>query len=130
MQAVDTNVLLRALITDPSAPEQCARATAWVAAQAAIFVSQIVQAELAWWLRKSPALVRAETGQILHALAEHPSVHLLNADAFAAALQHFDGGGDFADGLVIFEAQRVNAILTTFDRKLSRLRGAQLLAAK
>ena len=59
MQAVDTNVLLRALITDPSAPEQCARATAWVAAQAAIFVSQIVQAELAWWLRKSPAVIRA-----------------------------------------------------------------------
>jgi|CXWL01.1.fsa_nt_gi predicted nucleic-acid-binding protein len=128
MQAVDTNVLLRALIDDPSAPEQCAAASAWLAAQDEIFVSQIVQAELVWWLRKSPAVNRAESGLILHGLHVHPAVKLQNPDAYEAALAHFDAGGDFADGLIVFEAHRFHSSLTTFDKALARQPGVQLLA--
>ena len=46
MRTADTNLLVRALIKDPGAPEQSARAQVWLSAQSALFVPQVVQLEL------------------------------------------------------------------------------------
>jgi len=91
----DTNVLLRALIDDPSAPQQCPIAAEWLGGQSAVFV-QIVQAELVWALHKSPAVTRTDLRSLLRALSVHSAIHLQRPDAFLAALGHFDAGGDFA----------------------------------
>lgn len=127
MQSADTNILIRALIHDPSAPEQCEAAAEWLAGLDAVFVPQLVQAELAWWMRRYHALRRDEIRLVLSSLLEHPAVHLQARDAFEYGVKQFEAGGDFADALIAFEAHRADAPLVTFDRKLARSSGVTLL---
>jgi len=123
----DTNVLLRALIDDPSAPQQCLIASEWLGRQTAVYVPQLVQAELVWAINASKAASRADLAMLLRALLDHPAIHLQHPDAYLAALNHVDDGGDFADGIIAFEAQRVQAQVVTFDRKFAKRRGVQFL---
>ena len=64
---------------------------------------------------------------LLQALSVHPAIHLQRRDAFLAALGHVDAGGDFADGIILFEAQRVAAQVVTFDRRFAKRAGVRLL---
>ena len=126
MLVADTNVLLRALINDPSAAQQCLIAAEWLGRQPAVYVPQLVQAELVWAINATKAASRADLRVLLRALLDHPAIHLQYPDAFLAALTYFDDGGDFADGIIGFEAQRVRAQVVTFDQ-LAKRGGAQLL---
>ena len=127
MWAVDTNVLIRALVDDPSAPAQCAAAVAWFSAQERVYVPQIVQAELAWWMRRTSALSRGDCLTMLQALRDHPAIELEAADTFARALDHFRHGGDFADGVIADGAERRGLRVATFDRKFARRHAAATL---
>jgi predicted nucleic-acid-binding protein len=128
MVLADTNLLLRALIHDASAPAQCQAATQWFLAQRSIWVPQIVQAELVWALKKFPGFDRRELVKLLSALDQHPAVKMQEPDAFSFALQHLLAGGDFADGLILYEANRANATLFTFDVNFAKRSGSQLLS--
>jgi len=123
----DTNVLLRALIDDPSAPQQCLIASEWLGRQTAVHIPQLVQAELVWAINASKAASRANLAVLLRALLGHPAIHLQHPDAYLAALDHVDAGGDFGDGIIAFETQRVQAHVVTFDRKFANRLGVQLL---
>jgi predicted nucleic-acid-binding protein len=127
MQSADTNVLVRALVFDPGAQEQCNAAKQWLSSCSALFVPQVVQLELSWIMQRVFDLSRAEVAQVLSALHRHPATHLQAADAFEAALTHFNQGGDFADGLILFETSRVGATLTTFDAKFAKRASIALL---
>jgi predicted nucleic-acid-binding protein len=127
MHAVDTNVLARALVVDPGNRAQCETARKWLTAQAAVFVPQVVQVELVWLLARGFGLARADLITVLEALRNHGAVELQAPDAFAAALGHYQAGGDFADGIIAFEASRAGAALVTFDRELAQATGANLL---
>lgn len=127
MLSADTNVLIRALIDDPSSPEQCEVAVEWLASLDAVYIPQVVQAELLWWMDKTAALTRAECGFALRSLLDHPAVHLQARDAFEDAAVHFSTGADFADALIAFEASRMEAPLVTFDKKLARRHDVTLL---
>ena len=127
VQAVDTNVLARALVLDSGTQAQCLAAQRWLSECKVVFVPQVVQLELAWLLGRVFALTRNEMVQILDALLLHPAVTLQAADAFEYALTGFKLGSDFGDGLILFEAQRVGAQVVTFDKKFATRAGATLL---
>ena len=129
MVLADTYLLLRALIHDASAPAQCQAAARWFSSQRAIWIPQIVQAELVWALKKFPAFDRRELVKLLSALDQHPSVNMQEPEAFSSALKHLIAGGDFADGLVRFEAKRAGTEVFTFDVNFAKRTGAQLLSA-
>lgn len=128
MQVADTNVLARALVIDAAAQAQCRVAQRWLSQCNAVFVPQVVQLELAWLFGRVFALTRNEIVRILDALLQHPAVTLQAADAFESALATFKSGGDFADGLILYEAKRIDAEVVTFDVKLASRAGATLLA--
>lgn len=127
MQTVDTNVLARALINDPDAIEQSRLAQAWLAAQVAIYVPQAVQLELVWVLDRAFGIARSDIVLLLERLSAHAAVSLQSSSAFIAGLEALRDGADFDDGIIAAEALAVGSELVTFDRKLARRTGAQLL---
>ena len=60
-------------------------------------------------------------------LSSHAAVSLQNPDAFAAGLDALREGADFGDGIIAAEALAAGSELVTFDRKLAKRSGAQLL---
>lgn len=128
MLAVDTNVLVRVLVDDPDAPDQCHAARQMVSAAGEITVSQIVQIETAWVLAGAYGLSRAALRAVLEKLAAHPAFHLQRLPIFRSALQQFgDAHGDFADCMILAESVDAGCELATFDRKFARLPGTRLV---
>lgn len=128
MLAVDTNVLVRCLVDDPSAPEQCATARRVVGEADTVYVPQVVQAEVVWVLADAYGLTKTAIRQALTAVADHPAYKLQRPEVFAAALELFLAGrADFADGLILAESRSVGCELATFDRKLAKAEGTKLL---
>lgn len=127
MQTADTNVLARALINDPQAPEQSALAQRWLAAQVAIYVPQAMQLELVWVLDRAFGMTQGEIVHVLEKLSSHAAVQLQNPTAFGDGLAALREGADFGDAIIAAEALAVGSDLITFDRKLARRVSAQLL---
>lgn len=130
MLAVDTNVLIRALVDDPGAPDQCRTARRLLAREGRVHVTQLVQAELVWVLLHSMRHPREAVIGALAQLEAHPAVQLQSPDAFSAALEAMRKGFDFADALIAAEAARMDLRLVTFDRKFARHPGVLLLSAQ
>lgn len=127
MQTADTNVLARALINDPGAMAQSRLAQSWLAAQVSIYVPQAVQFELVWVMDRAFGIARSDIVLLLERLSSHAAVSLQNPDAFAAGLDALREGADFGDGIIAAEALAAGSELVTFDRKLAKRSGAQLL---
>jgi len=105
MRAVDTNILVRLIARDD--PKQLVAAEEFVAAGA--WVSHIVLVETAWVL---------------------DAVFSLPPDRIALALEHYrsNPGLGFSDCMVLESARKAGHLpLGTFDRKLSKLPGAERL---
>lgn len=129
MLAVDTNVLVRVLVDDPGAPDQCRSARQAVSEANEVFVSQVVQIETAWVLVRAYGLSKKRLQDTFGAIANHPAFHLQRRDVFVSALQtYFTAGADFADCVILAESANAGHELATFDRKLGKLPGARLLA--
>lgn len=128
MLAVDTNVLVRVLVDDPGAPDQCRIARQAVSEAGEVFVSQAVQIETAWVLVSAYGLSKKRLQDAFAAIANHPAFHLQRRDIFLSALQtYLAAGTDFADCMILAESAREGNDLVTFDRKLGKLAGARLL---
>lgn len=127
--AVDTNVLLRALVEDPVAPAQCKIARERLQRSKSVYIAQIVQVELVWVLRRVYDFSVEEIAHVLGRLQAHAAYLLQASDAFDAALNQFRAGLGFSDAIISFEANRVDRPLLTFDRKLAKHGSATLLAS-
>ena len=127
--AVDTNVLLRALVDDDSALAQTQAARAFLGPMREIHVAQVVQAELTWVLHRAFGFDRGAIIEVLQTLRAHPAIRLQAADSFDAAVAAYAAGVDFADALIAHEASRVQTGLVTFDRVFAKRCGATLLQA-
>ena len=128
MLALDTNVLVRVLVNDPTAPEQCRAARQMVSEAGEVSVSQIVQVETAWVLTGAYGLSRAALRAAMEKLAAHPAFHLQRQPIFLAALQYFgEAHADFADCMILAESADAGCELATFDRKFARLPGTRLV---
>lgn len=128
MLAVDTNVLVRILVDDPTASEQCRAAREAVSEAGQIYISQIVQIETVWVLASAYGLSKATLQNALGTIAKHPAFLLQRPEVFQAAFQHYLAGhADFADCMILAESASAGHELATFDRKLGKLPGTRLI---
>jgi len=119
-------VLIRVLVDDPDAPDQCEQARELLLTHGLAWIAQIVLVETVWVLESVYGFGRAEILNIIERIRENPALELEAADRLDEALALYrDSTADFADSLILVAATQRRLILHTFDRKLGRLNGAQ-----
>lgn len=96
MRAVDTNVLVRALVRDDAA--QAAKAEE-ILARDEVFVPVTVMLEMEWVLRSRYGFTAERVAQALAMLCAMPKVFVGEADAVRQAAARVAKGWDFADAL-------------------------------
>lgn len=128
MIAIDTNVLIRVLVDDPDAPDQCQQARELLLVHGSAWIAQIVLVETVWVLESVYGFGRTEILNVVERIRENPALELEAVDRLDAALLtlYRNSTADFADGLILLvAATQRRLVLHTFDRKLARLDGAQ-----
>ena len=113
--AVDTNVLVRAVVRDDPAQ---ARAAAKVLTEADfIAIALPCLCELVWVLRKVYDFAPADAATAIRALLVAANVKM-NRPAVEAGLSVLDAGGDFADGVIAYEGNWLGGeTFVSFDKK-------------
>lgn len=122
MIALDTNMLVRALVADNPAQVDIARR---LMAANTVFISRTVLLETEWVLRSRYKKTRAQLQAFLSALLETDNTVVEAADAVSHALDWYAQGADFADALHLSACDA--AVMHTFDRdfcKVARETGA------
>lgn len=114
--AVDTNVLVRALIDDGA--EQTERAKERFLAHE-IFISTSVLLETEWVLRSYVKLDRTQVNELLAIVARSPHVEIEAREQMHSAIHAHQRGLDFADAVHLFAAHHCEA-LCTFDADFRR----------
>lgn len=126
MIAIDTNVLVRMLVDDPDAQEQCEQARDLIVSHGDAWVCRIVLIESVWVLERAYEFTKEQIILALETLMQHPNIHLEDAENLNNALTIFSASNaGFADCLILNDAQRKRLVLHTFDKKLSKLHGAK-----
>ena len=118
MLAVDTNVLVRLLVTDDAV--QLARARA--ALEAGIWIASTVALETEWVLRSVYRLTPQQIAEAFAGFAGIPTVRFEHPDRLAEALAAVAQGMGFADALHRAAASECEAFVT-FDEDLIRSAG-------
>ena len=117
--AIDTNVLVRYLILDDEA--QATAAAEVIEGAELVLVSTIVLCEAVWVLRRAYKLPNREIAATIRDLIEIRTVEV-DRPAAEAGLALLERGGDFADGVILYDAERAGAeCLVTFDQSLAGL---------
>lgn len=130
MIALDTNVLVRALVDDPTAPRQCAAARSLLGKEPEAFVPTLVQAELIWVLESTYGLDKTAIVEVLEHLRDNTAYRLQDEPQFVDALAaYIRGSAGFVDYLILVVAKANAAKLLTFDKRFARADGVQLLSA-
>ena len=111
MRAVDTNILVRAMLDDDEMQSPVANRIL----QGEIFVPLTVLLETGWVLKSNAALGRTQIAEMLITFIQLPNVQVDDPDGVLAALMAYAKGGDFADHLHLVAAKGVEAFVT-FDR--------------
>ena len=127
MIAIDTNVFVRILIDDPEeiAQTQTARNVARTAKQ--VYVPQIVQVECVWVLETAYRIGKSDILRMLEHVGSNSAFVLQHADCFASAVEMFrTHNADFSDCLILAESHAQEMTLFTFDKRLSKLTGAEM----
>jgi predicted nucleic-acid-binding protein len=126
--AVDTNVLVRAVVRDDKA--QAEIAAKWLRNSALVAVALSSLCELAWVLRRVYGFKSAEVADTIRALTSADNVET-NRPAVEAGLAMLDVGGDFADGVIAYEGRWLGAeTFVSFDRKAVEMLKAQAQTAR
>ncbi len=111
---VDTNVLVRAAVLDD--PEQANRAANLLRDAESIAVPVPALCEFVWVLMRGYRRSASEVLGMIKSLLESATVHV-DRPAVEAGLTMLEAGGDFADGVIAFEGQRLGGeVFTSFDR--------------
>jgi len=101
MIAIYTNVLVRVLVNDPKAEEQCQFARDLIITNKDIWVCRIVLVETVWVLQSSYKFSKDQIVAVLEKLIEHPSIHLEDADNLDNVLTLYSASNaGFADCLI------------------------------
>lgn len=116
---VDTNVLLRVMLGDDQ--KQAAIAEKELKAAASVTISVSAFCEIVWVMSQGYKISNAEIADALSNLIAAKNV-VVNVPAIAAGLQMLKAGGDFADGVIAFDAFQLGAEeFVSFDRKAIKL---------
>jgi len=113
--AVDTNVLVRAVVRDDKAQAEIAAKLLRNSELLAITLPALC--ELVWVLRRAYGFKAAEVADAIRALTSAENVGT-DQPAVEAGLAMLDAGGDFADGVIAYEGRWLGAeTFVSFDRK-------------
>jgi predicted nucleic-acid-binding protein len=127
MIGLDTNVLVRLLTGDDHAQAQKSRTLVEKHADqdGALFVSDVVVAELAWTLDRAYGLGRKDIARAIGALAENATLGFESREVLRHARELFDGSkAGFADCLILAKAISAGCdSLATFDKSMRALPG-------
>jgi len=130
MIALDTNVLVRFLTQDDDAQFQVAAdLIEGCTRDVPGYVCREVMIELVWVLERAYKYSREEIADVLLSIVTASQLSVENAQDIASTVNLYrDEGYDFADLMIRQAAQRTESrILKTFDQKLARLDGVELL---
>ena len=113
--AVDTNVLVRAVVRDDAAQ---ARVAAKVLTNAKVVaVAMPCLCEFVWVLRKVYKLETEDIAAAIRALLAAANVQV-NRPAVEAGLSMLEANGDFADGVIAYEGNWLGGeIFVSFDKQ-------------
>lgn len=121
--AVDTNVLVRAVVRDD--PAQARAATKALANAELIAIALPCLCEFVWVLRRVYGFQPADAATAVRALLATANV-AMNRPAVEAGLSVLDAGGDFADGVIAYEGNWLGGkTFVSFDKKAVALLKAQ-----
>jgi predicted nucleic-acid-binding protein len=126
--AVDTNVLVRAVVRDD--PKQ-ARAAAKVLTDAELIaVATPCLCEFVWVLQRVYDFQPSDVATAIRALLAAANVEA-NRPAIEAGLSVLEAGGDFADGVIAYEGNWLGGeTFVSFDKKAIALLTAQDQSAR
>ena len=130
MIALDTNVLVRYLAQDDAAQFQVAAdLIEGFTSDAPGYVCREVMIELVWVLERSYKYSREEIAEALLSIVTASQLSVENAQDIASVVNLYRKESyDFADLMIRQAAQRAESrILKTFDQKLAKLDGVELL---
>ncbi|SIP97676.1 Predicted nucleic-acid-binding protein, contains PIN domain [Rhizobium sp. RU35A] len=121
--AVDTNILVRAVLQDDAA--QGAAAARLLQEASLIAISSSCLCEFVWVLLRGARLSRQEVARSLRDLLEAGNV-AMDRPAVEAGLAVLEAGGDFADGVIAHEGQWLGGeTFVSFDQKAVEVLEAQ-----
>lgn len=130
MIALDTNVLVRFLTQDDDAQFQLAAGLIeGCTRDVPGYVCREVMIELVWVFERAYKYSREEIAEALLSIVTASQLSVENAQDIASVVNLYRKEGyDFADLMIRQAAQRTeNRVLKTFDQKLARLDGVELL---
>jgi predicted nucleic-acid-binding protein len=126
--AVDTNVLVRAVVRDD--PAQASIAAKVLADADLIAVALPCLCEFAWVLLKVYSLQSSDVVAAIRALLAAANVEV-NRPAVEAGLSVLEAGGDFADGAIAYEGNWLGGeTFVSFDKKAVAVFTAQGQSAR
>lgn len=112
MIAIDTNVLVRVLVNDPQAEEQCQLARDLLVTNKDVWVCRIVLVETVQVLQSSYKFSKDQVVAVLEKLIEHPNIHLEDAENLDNVLTLYSASNaGFADCLILDHAQHKQLVL-------------------
>jgi predicted nucleic-acid-binding protein len=121
MITIDTNVLVRILVDDLQQPQQTQKARALVQENKPVYLTQIVQTECIWVLKRIYKQDKNALLKVLEHFHENPDFILQHPDIFENAVELFRRDPvDFSDCLILAESLDKKSILYTFDKKLAQ----------
>ena len=124
MIAIDTNVLVRILVDEPSQPVQVGAARALVSEVGEIFVPLVVLVEMVWVLETAYRQPKADVVHVLEHLLSNAAFTLDQEQLCSAALRLFrESSADFSDCLILADCRSRKLPLHTFDKRLAKLDG-------
>jgi predicted nucleic-acid-binding protein len=126
--AVDTNVLVRAVVLDD--PAQASIAVKILNDAELIAVALPCLCEFVWVLLKVYSLQSSDAADAIRALLATANVEV-NRPAVEAGLSLLEAGGDFADGVIAYEGNWLGGeTFVSFDKKAVALLAAQGQSAR
>ena len=123
MIALDSNILARFYVDDPSDPEATQQrpiANAVISQNPSLFVPLTVLLELEWVLRAFYRFQSEDVTKVIAHLLGLPNVNLEESARIAAALDPYRRGLDFADALHLSASTHCEALYSFDDRKFAR----------
>jgi predicted nucleic-acid-binding protein len=126
--AVDTNVLVRAVVRDDAVQADSAARLLTEATLVAVALPSLC--EFVWVLRRVYGFRAADVAGAIRALLDAANTST-NRPAAEAGLAMLEAGGDFADGAIAFEGQWLGGdTFVSFDQKAVALLTAQGQSAR
>jgi len=117
--AVDTNVLVRAVLQDDE--KQGGIAKTLLKEASLIAVSLPCLCEMVWVLHRGAKLSKEDISTTITDLLNAENV-VMNRPAVEFGLKFFESGGDFADGIMAYEGRWLGGkTFVSFDRQAIRL---------